>query len=861
VKLVDEVIENSRHRIELSYLVEEYRQARRERDVMDFSDQMLIGMRLATEFPDVGALLREQFRVVLLDEYQDTSVAQRRLLTGLFGDGHPVTAVGDPLQAIYEWRGASVANIDDFNRHFPNSDGSESSSLTLRENRRSGANILDAANALSPVLREIHDVDPLISPEKAKPPGEVRVALMTTYAEEIAWVADQIEGLVRRGTAPQDIAVLVRRTSDIGALVGALTTRGLPVDLVGFDGLLALPEVAEVIAILDVLYDSAANASMARLLAGPRWRIGPRDLALLGERAQELAGVMRVPADAPLETRLEGAVSGSDPADIVSLLDAVEDPGELGFDPVARDRFAELAAEIRFLRRGLGDPLPDLVHRILVTTGLDVEMAASPDVLAAARSENLAAFTDLIAGFTDVERDASLGAFLSWLRLAQRFDRVPELERPSAAHAIALMTVHRSKGLEWPVVVVPSMTATIFPSTQSRKRWPSNPGVLPYPLRGDADSLPGFTDVSNPGLTAFKDQCAALERNEERRLGYVAITRAERLLIASASWWGPSQVRPRGPSEYLLTLRDACHEGAGTVVEWADAPTDDDTNPARDQHDETPWPPSVDLDSSARRRQSAESVRGQLGLTIDDLRAEYGPAAVPGDRASLSEQDLARVRSWDDDIEMLLQEQKGSGERVITLPSSLSASDLVRLAANPEAFTRDLARPMPTAPAGAARRGTRFHAWVEAHFGIRPLLEPDDLPGSSDPEIESDDDLASMQETFLRSDYADRSPIGIEVEFNLVLGGRVVPGRIDAVFATNDESGELQYEVVDWKTSRRHDSDPLQLAIYRIAYAELLGVPVDRVTAAFVYVRDGSVVRFDDLPDRTQLERLLASTD
>jgi DNA helicase-2/ATP-dependent DNA helicase PcrA len=545
----------------------------------------------------------------------------------------------------------------------------------------------------------------------------------------------------------------------------------------------------------------------------------------------------------------------------VSLLDAVEDPGELGFDPVARDRFAELAAEIRFLRRGLGDPLPDLVHRILVTTGLDVEMAASPDVLAAARSENLAAFTDLIAGFTDVERDASLGAFLSWLRLAQRFDRVPELERPSAAHAIALMTVHRSKGLEWPVVVVPSMTATIFPSTQSRKRWPSNPGVLPYPLRGDADSLPGFTDVSNPGLTAFKDQCAALERNEERRLGYVAITRAERLLIASASWWGPSQVRPRGPSEYLLTLRDACHEGAGTVVEWADTPTDDDTNPARDQHDETPWPPSVDLDSSARRRQSAESVRGQLGLTIDDLRAEYGPAAVPGDRASLSEQDLARVRSWDDDIEMLLQEQKGSGERVITLPSSLSASDLVRLAANPEAFTRDLARPMPTAPAGAARRGTRFHAWVEAHFGIRPLLEPDDLPGSSDPEIESDDDLASMQETFLRSDYADRSPIGIEVEFNLVLGGRVVPGRIDAVFATNDESGELQYEVVDWKTSRRHDSDPLQLAIYRIAYAELLGVPVDRVTAAFVYVRDGSVVRFDDLPDRTQLERLLASTD
>jgi DNA helicase-2/ATP-dependent DNA helicase PcrA len=165
---------------------------------------------------------------------------------------------------------------------------------------------------------------------------------------------------------------------------------------------------------------------------------------------------------------------------------------------------------------------------------------------------------------------------------------------------------------------------------------------------------------------------------------------------------------------------------------------------------------------------------------------------------------------------------------------------------------------MPTPPAGAARRGTKFHAWVEAHYGIRPLLDPDDLPGSADPDVDSDADVEAMQEAFLRSSFADRTPVAIEVDFTLVLNGRVVPGRIDAVFSSHSADGELLYEVIDWKTSRRHDSDPLQLAIYRIAYAELMDVPLDHVTAAFVYVRDGAVVSFDDLPDRQQLEAILA---
>ena len=183
----------------------------------------------------------------------------------------------------------------------------------------------------------------------------------------------------------------------------------------------------------------------------------------------------------------------------------------------------------------------------------------------------------------------------------------------------------------------------------------------------------------------------------------------------------------------------------------------------------------------------------------------------------------------------------------------------MRLAADPELFTQRLARPMPSAPAPAARRGTRFHAWVEQHFGLRPLLEPDDLPGAADADLDSDDALESMQDAFLRSAYADRVPVAIEVPFTLVLGGRVVPGRIDAVFSSVDADGLERVEVVDWKTSTKHDSDPLQLSIYRVAYAELMGLPLERVDAAFVYVRDGVVVRPDTLLTRAELESLLVA--
>ncbi|MFD0631150.1 PD-(D/E)XK nuclease family protein [Catenulispora yoronensis] len=183
----------------------------------------------------------------------------------------------------------------------------------------------------------------------------------------------------------------------------------------------------------------------------------------------------------------------------------------------------------------------------------------------------------------------------------------------------------------------------------------------------------------------------------------------------------------------------------------------------------------------------------------------------------------------------------------------MSASQLLRYRTDPAAFRRELARPMPQRPAPSARLGTKFHAWIESLFGQQALFEYEDLPGAADEDIDDEVDLKELQDAFLRTPWAASVPAAVEQPFQVVLAGRVVRGRIDAVYKTADG-----WEVVDWKTSRGHDADPVQLAVYRLAWAEMRGVAPEAVSAAFVYVRDGQTVRPTDLPGRAELEELFS---
>ena len=861
-KAVLGVAGTARQRLELSRLVEAYLQAKRSRDLVDFDDQIALAARVVGDRPEVVEAYRNEYAVVLLDEYQDTSVGQRVLLTRLFGDGHPVTAVGDPFQAIYGWRGASVANIDEFPLHFARADGEPAATYQLETNYRSGGRLLAVANALSAPLRAIHRdaVELRVPPGSGPDQGAVRCAVATTATEELDIVVDEVQRAHEGGVAPwHEIAVLVRQTSVIAPLHERLTAARVPVEVVGLRGLLGLPGVADVVATLEVVSDPVANAALLRLLAGARWQIGPRDLRLLGRQAARLAKVDEADDDteggtAALARALDSAVADTDPAELVSLLDALETPGDWPYSAEARQRFAALAAELEELRERSGEALVDLVHRVISTSGLDVEAAARSAGRGTAQLDALAALLDVAAAFRDLDGESTLASFLAYLDAAQDEEGGLDQPTPTFGDSVKLMTIHRAKGLEWDVVVLPELTATVFPSGRGRSRYTQSAWVMPPVLRGDAHRLPEVGSWSTKGLDDYAADCKADDALEEGRLGYVAITRAKKLLVVTTAWWGATQKRLRGPSAFFDVVRERCEADGGVVVRDAPRPVEEENPAVADLAlAEVAWPVELDKVAAAGRREAAEAVARELAALAGATWPPADPPPIPTDLGGPARHDVER---WDHDLGLLLGELAATythAARAVPLPSSLSASRVLQLNADPDGLAAALARPMPRAPSAAARRGTRFHAWVEARYAQQPLLSPDELPGAGDAAITDEDDLANLQAAFERGPYADRVPLQLEVPFSLVLAGRVVRGRIDAVYSTDDG-----YEVVDWKTNRAHDADPLQLAIYRLAWAEIIGCPLGSVTASFAYVRDGAVVTPPDLLDRTELEALLS---
>ncbi|HEY5822606.1 MAG TPA: ATP-dependent DNA helicase [Propionibacteriaceae bacterium] len=871
----------AQERLELASLVADYQALKLRLGLVEFADQMAIAARLVTEVPQVSTMLRAAFRVVLLDEYQDTSAAQAIMLRGLFsgptpsqGRGHPVTAVGDPFQAIYGWRGAAASNIVQFADEFRRADDRPGRQFALTINRRSGSTILDVANVLSRPLRArttipgaAEDGLGLLKPPPDAGPAQVRAATFTTWPEEVRWIGDQIVEVRANGTAPRwaDIAVLTRRNADIAPLYAELSAREVPVEIVGLGGLLHLPEVMDVTSTLRLVDDVTANPDLVRLLTGPRWQIGPRDLALLGRRAQQLARDPSRPLDpdedadfepvTPVLGALADAVADVDPTEVVSLLDALESPGESDYSAAARSRFGRLASELAYLRRHSDEPLLDLARRIVATMGLDVELMATAEFERTSRRDQLGAFLDAVAAYVDVDGDASLSGLMAYLQA--EIDQGAGLEQavPSDREAVKLLTVHKAKGLEWEVVFLPTLMKGVFPSDRVTDNWVTTPAALPGDLRGDRASIPQLAEASSAAMTDYRRQLSEQQLLAEDRLAYVAVTRAKQLLVGSGHSWRADLTGARTASTYLRVIVEEASR-QGQLVAEAEPPGS--VNPLVAQAAPQPWPKPLDPDAMARRLEAARLVqRAQRRQT--ETGSYEDPAADP---LLLDGEDL--VAGWDADIDRLVTElvESRSGEHRVVLPGQLSATAVLRLNEDADAFAAELARPMPRPPSRAARFGTRFHLWVERHFGSslptgslgqQQLIDPDDLPDRADSGTHDDAELRELCDAFAAGRFGSTVPYAVEAPFAMVVGGRLIRGRIDAIYAGTTP----RFQVVDWKTHQHHTADPLQLAIYRLAWAEANQIPVEEVDAVFYYVRTDEVVRPTRLPGRAELERLL----
>ena len=930
---VRKILDCQRAREQLLPMVAGYARAKAGREVIDHGDQVALAARIAVRHPEVSAAERGRYQVVLLDEYQDTSHAQLVLLRALFGGGHPVTAVGDPCQSIYGWRGASAGNLRRFGRDFPVVTGSGRDRTTrpaevrmLSTSFRNTGRVLDVAAAVQEGLRAAApEVPRLVPPPDRAGRGRVTCALTETAGDEAAWVAEQVSALLavppgmapdgepwpdgrEEGVHPRDIAVLCRKRAQFPALRAALEARGVPVEVVGLGGLLTVPEVADIVATLRVLHDPGASAPLARLLTGPRWRIGPRDLVALGKRARALAREQRRSAEErgrsadghgqPPDGRGQPAgergrpADRSDPArdedplakaitdltaDPGSLVEALDDLGDAAaYSAAGHARLAALAAELRELRSRVARPLPDLVGEVERALGLDIEVGARPGRDMASARADLDAFADAAAAFAGDQEEPTLGAFLAYLTAAEEEEFGLESGRVGDGDTVTLATVHASKGLQWAAVVVPGLSAgkkaQVFPAKpRFVSRWTENARLIPFGLRGDAGDLPALASLEPAALGAFGAACVARDVGEERRLAYVGTTRAAFWLACTGYWWGDAS-SPLGPSVFLEEVRAACVAGAGTVACWAPPPGEDSENPALAEPPSAVWPAEPGGIQHDAVREAADLVyRAMAGPPGGDA-AGPGGGAGPRDEAgdgALSEEDQALVASWETDTGLLLAEReewRAEAASAVWLPPRLSVSALVMMARDPGELARQIRRPMPRPPAPQARRGTAFHRWLEERFSQQRLIDPGDLLGAADDPAAGDpadgdaNDLAALRELFESGEWGNRWPVEVEVPFEMLIAGRPVRGRIDAVFGDAPEGG---FDVVDWKTGQppgstaEHRAVAVQLAAYRLAWAQLAGVPAGQVRAAFYYVRHDLTLRPADLLDEAGLAALI----
>ena len=900
--------------------IEAYQKRKREMGLLDFSDQLVLATRIVREVPSVRAALREEFRAVLLDEFQDTSVIQMELLSTLFGD-HAVTAVGDPNQAIYGWRGASASSLETFLERFQTGAPEEGQTLTLSTAWRNDVSILEAANRVAEPLREVASYQagkeqlnaqsPVLVPRPGAGRGVVEIAYPAAYEDALAATVD----FVRRVRAQpvtdgkrRTVAVLSRRRKDFPLIDAALREAGIPTEIVGLGGLLDQPAVQDVRAALELGYDVAASPWLARLLAGID--LGAADLMALGDWARALA-------------RREGASSHQ-----AVLLDAVDDPPAPGWADKGRPAISEeavrrvrlLGERLRQVREGVGRSITEQVERAILIMGTLDDVIADP--LSMGGRAALDEFIAVAAAYEKETPGASLGSFLAYLRLAD--EREDGLDAPLGEpdpKAVQILTVHGSKGLEWDGVVVFGLCDGVFPSHSKKtsvewtddvppaNAWLTDSGALPHPLRGDCGDLPPFVPDVEGSRTAsaayvkwstkvYKPSVGVYAEREERRLAYVAMTRARSAQLLVGAWTSDFNMKVSHPSRYLMEASDQLFghtpqpaEGTAGAVEdrgvwgsgaWRDLgveptvgegacliapiPGEEEREALSARAPSGTFPPAPGP-SRQRVAAAAMSVRAQLREFAQD-RDVFEALAELGDDPAVS-----------DTIALIEEDRLGREAPVVDLwAERVPATSVSAMLQDAPGFARDMRRPMPAKPSSFSALGTVFHAWAERELhvaGADPASEAVDpsavVPGEDGALAGGDDGadeaLLTLKEhelleklrenfrAFVAGELADYRAVAIEEAFSVEVGGVSVQGRIDAVFERVSGQGP-RFLVVDWKSgqpvTRTTKPEKLayfatQLRLYRRAWAARMGVDVSEVGAMVAFLAGPSHYTLESL--------------
>lgn len=861
-----------RQRLAILPIVDAFDNRRKESGLLTFNDHMSIAARLVSESKlnhsdDIGVIERGKYKVVLLDEYQDTSFNQIKFLSNLYGNNHPVTAVGDPNQAIYGWRSASSETLDSFSKSF----NSKALRFNLMTTWRNEEAILQLANGVIDQISTEKQIAKLTTRPGAKT-GEVICAVYETQVQEGAEIASYFASKwfdKQRQSLPDEkkstFAVLVRNRSQIDLIQSAFSQLNIPTDVVGVGGLINTPEVADIIALLRTLTMPDSGTALMRLLTGPYLNLGARDLMALGSFTKAFARENEYSRGTQLKQALEEDIAVITTADEFAAGSIIESLEQLltltevelkdyratpAFTDEGLARLRKFALSLRSLRRNLNGSITEAIIEVCEFLSLDTEVLVR-DGWQNGR-KNIDRFLDEAARFQ--KNGGSLFNFLQWLKIAEEAEGgLKPAEVDVRSDAVQILTIHAAKGAEWDYVAIPGLAERSFPNSGKKSdNWITNAGSIPVSMRGDYQQLPAINFdnfTSNKSLKAgienFSEQWKSRKMVEEMRLAYVAITRAKQALICTTSHFrtGENVVKPS--RLFQLFAAAVVNIPGGKLIVQDEIP--DGINPMKENPTTAHWPRQLNEVSTVQK--VAAAVESSQPFTKAEVEQMIS-----------SLQDEERIGLLNDLMMIITELKTKENQQDIVLPTRLSVSTLLYLADDPQELALRLRRPMPNHIDKYARRGTEFHLWLENHFKQPSLISMDELFNQG-LMTQSDEDapLDQLQQAWLASKWADRQPVAVEVGFETMIDTTLIRGRIDAVYQISDQ----QYEVVDWKTGKVKSGEDLasaaiQLAMYRLAYAKLKNIPIENISAAFHYVIDNQTVRPADILGERELIELVS---
>jgi DNA helicase II / ATP-dependent DNA helicase PcrA len=780
-----------------------YEAIKRQNNMIDYSDQVFLPHMLFRKRKAIREKYSQKYRYILIDEFQDTNVAQARFLTQLYKKGYNrMMIVGDDDQGIYSFRGACVSNILDFGQWECFGDQKVSDHY-LSVNFRSGAGIIESTHSV--IRQNRKRFDKKVTAGDKKKESRIFFNLHQTLEEEAVSIAGYIEDLIfNKGLRPGDIAVL-SRVKRFQEIAGSLKARGIRYELVGNKNFYHEPEILFMISWLRLIDDITDEISMTYILKSDRYKIGDRDIFFLKRSGKDGSGA--------------------------DLIDGIRNCRRNRYlSREAKDRLGSfLASLLLYIKRSGTLDLKEIISLIFEDSGLSRELRSGLGPIYLSRIRNVENLIRIAADFKNRPGDEVIDSFITYIRDVAVTGDDPDALEITGDNAVKLMSIHAAKGLEFEAVILPMLWKDHYLGRSG----PGRRFAIPSELRKDSPLWQEKKYFSSAGK--FDDALRQERQEEERRIFYVACSRAKSILLFSHSRYGSQEdledegKKPRDMVPFFLELAGGSsriiplgEEAAGFLSQMGAGCREHDNGKEK----------YFGSEGKKTARKGAERTVYDWKRIEDRLAEEVGIFSGRKDP-----EEIPALPGGSPKAGRISAVAKNHG-------SIYPLTPLLDYLECPAMYKWRYVYSIPGKYNEAMETGEKVHKYIEDISRLRYREIPAEgshiLAGA-------DKDIRPFIAAFLDSRLAGIGPgspeeMFLERLFYYRARDSFITGKLDRL----DLNGK-KAEIIDYKTGKgRSDSLPgryrLQLSVYMAAVCDILGIAPGHITGSILFLGDGKII-------------------